>query len=388
MKLTKKQLIIIAAALAAVIIAVVAIGAIADGKDEDKGANAKSTVRDTTTATYVRNAINGETEIEATAVRTGDFYSVEWTERDNVVRGTYDEVAGTMENWGNELPLCDAGLVGATDYVEGHEWLHWRDDNYTYDWEYYCEFNRADKTYVRSTWMDTNWYGFYYHETDGCQYVTELMGMPTNADGGIYCFKDGLCYGYEASLYHYERRVQDGKNMLVLLDTDGDIIDDEICMEDRGDTLYFALTNLSIKKANDNCYILESDEGPVYILLIDDHQLILGGGRSMGVEEDVELHYETGKRLEIVFQGQTLGCRVEGDVLIASVNGFDGHKEYCLVRQGVDPETVNPDLLFLAPSKCEMCEARNEALQQVESDEGKLWMCSGCAAWYAPDEDD
>lgn len=387
MKLNKKQWIIIAAALAAVIIAIVAVVAIPGRKDEDKEKPGKNAALDMTPVTYVRNIAQGNGEREGKAVVAGNFYWVDWTERQNVVRGSYDEAAGTMKNWNEDIPLCDAGLAGLKDYADGYEWQIWRDDIYTYNWEYYCEFNRADKTYVLSTETDHDGYGFYYHEAEGSQYMVQLMGTSTaNADGGIYCFKNGQCYGYEASSFQYERRTQDGKNMLVLLDEDGNAMEGAISLEDRGDALHVASVKQSLKKVDEQFYMQESDEGPLYIFLIDDHQLIVGGGASMGVRDDIELCYEPGKRLEVVQQGQVLGCRVEGDVLIANVSGFYGRNEYRLVRQGVNPDKIDPAALFVAPNYCEVCESWGVTVKQIETDEGMLWVCESCESWLSDDD--
>lgn len=387
MKLTRKQLILIVALLAALVVAIVAIVAVLVGKDAGKpaeGSNGGKNAANAATVTYVRSEKKGEKEIEAEAVRTGDSYWVEWATRENVVRGTYDDAAGTMENWGDELPLCDAGLAGVQDYAEGYEWeTWWEQDVYCYSdgWtSYFCEFNRQDKTYIRTTDRSHTGFGYFYYEVEGDPHVIQMKGEKDSAEGGIYRFKDGLCYGYEASMQTYEKREIDGKKALVVLD-----YGEERIFEDRGDSLYYEYEGVKLDKVSDICYVSNIPGYRAYLFLIDDHRVVYSGG-SMDSRNDVELYYEPGKRLEIALQGQTLGCRVEGDVLVANITDYRGSWEYRLARQGVDPATIDPAALLSKPAECELC-GNSDPLKPVNIEGATWWVCDYCEEWAVPNEE-
>lgn len=339
MKLTKKRLILICAVLA--VAAAVAVVIILNGNDS---------VKPVETVKYAYSAVEGETSIDGVATRTGDAYTLYWREIDKAVRGSYDEAAGTMENWGDEFPICDAGLAGIVkDDPKNYKWHPYgsKPDLYYYNYEgteYYCKFNREDKTYER--WTNESVYdmGWFFHEADGERFVTQIHKLTgSNPKGAVYRFDGETCNATEGALLQYEKQDRDGTKVYAMKQYTPAMYGERVFsyeFEDCGDELnllsyeivmnyaggyadYFGESEtekrditLKLKKIADGCYV--DEDKTAICLFVDENKVILARGSARNGDGSV-LSYEPGMRLEMAYQGEMVGCHIENDEIVVTL---------------------------------------------------------------------
>lgn len=92
---TNKKILMLIVAVLVIAIAVMAIVLVtgnqgADG-NADKTAENNAAVAAPATVHYTRNVAENGMEIKATATQNGDFYTMNWAERRDIVTGSYDE---------------------------------------------------------------------------------------------------------------------------------------------------------------------------------------------------------------------------------------------------------------------------------------------------------
>lgn len=148
---------------------------------------------------------------------------------------------------------------------------------------------------------------FFYSERDGWQQFTilENSGM-----GSMFAFKDGVAQEWMVGKMLYTKTTENG---MTVYDTPQGRI-----AEVGGKLVNPDDAEMEFNKVSDGYYVYQEGDMVANVEITDEHIVLC---QLDSPDNDAELKYEPGKQLEVFYQGETLGVRVEGNELILSVYG-------------------------------------------------------------------